>query len=314
MHYDLKISHWSGRLCNNITQLANAIHVARHTQSRLQMPENIRGLRIREFDYSNGEQCTEIEPALFFNLRDELTQIPSNELPSALTWNQRRDLLASEIRTLLPGDFFPTTPPAPAELVIYIRSGDVFHHAGRIKGKHPWVPDFALWAIRMITKKGNPVNPFFVQPPASFYKRVIGSRNWQSIRIIAEDTANPVIPELLRTHPEIQFEPSDLASDIKAVLNACHLAIGYGTFGITLALLNQELQTLFTPEMTELQLGNIGPDDIDGVRIHPFKFRNYIRHGDWKLSAAQKQLMLTHADADLIECTQDSTESAAISR
>lgn len=105
------------------------------------------------------------------------------------------------------------------DLILHIRSGDCFQ------------PTY--WQ-----------SSYYAQPPLQFYLDIINSRNWSSVRIIAEDLGNPMIGRLMEMgYP---YEPNSFQHDISVLLQAQSLAIGQGTIGIAAALLSTKLKNLYT--------------------------------------------------------------------
>lgn len=263
----LILERWENRLCNNITQICHAIHAARKTGSRLELPAHPGMIATRNFDFSAGQALSETLRDPFFMLRPERIGI------KAVSWENRRRTLIQDVKPLLPATLFPER--ADDGLVLYIRSGDVFVSTQRIHGR-------------------------YVQPPLSFYTYIINSRAWSGIRIVAEDTYNPVIPALLAKFPQIRFSPGSLEEDIRALLAAKHVAIGYGSFGITWALMSAHIRTLYTPHLIEHTVfGRIWPGDLSDIDVHTFRFRRYLHRG-WRADPEQLALMLAHQERDMI--------------
>jgi hypothetical protein len=290
---ELILERWIGRLCNHITQLCHGIHLAEQTHSRLAVPPHDGLLETRGFDFTGGRPCqTTLTGDFFYPDREPLCDVP-------LGWNERRRILRTYIRPLLPERLFPDV--GEDGLVIHIRSGDIFGKpAGDVEnaGRLASVPILG-WLRRQWRERRAFIHPNFVQPPLPFYRRVIDSRPWSRVRIVAQDEKNPVIPELLRSYGSIEFQPRDLETDISLLLAARNLAVGYGTFGVTWALLSSHLEGIFSPLVPAL-FGELRPGDLDGVRVQSYRFEGYIPHGQWKATEAQRQLMLTLAERNVV--------------
>lgn len=95
------------------------------------------------------------------------------------------------------------------ELVIHLRSGDIFSERAR-------------------------VNPNYGQPPLSFYQEIVQIRRWRKVWVVFENGLNPVISPLISwlAQQRISFEisSSDWKTDISLCLRASHLVGGRGTF------------------------------------------------------------------------------------
>lgn len=100
-------------------------------------------------------------------------------------------------------------PLGDKELVIHLRSGDVF-------------------------RSTNSAPPNYGQPPLAFYQKVLQSRRWEKTWVVFENGLNPVIPALVSwlAQQNINFEisSSDWRTDISLCMQAKHLAGGHGTF------------------------------------------------------------------------------------
>jgi hypothetical protein len=89
------------------------------------------------------------------------------------------------------------------DLVIHIRSGDIFR------------TNFPL--------------SHYIQPPLSFYTRIIDESEFEQIYILSEThLLNPVIPALLAKYKHVHFLSNDLDTDFKLMLN-CHYFVNSNT-------------------------------------------------------------------------------------
>jgi hypothetical protein len=100
------------------------------------------------------------------------------------------------------------------DLVLHIRSGDIFDHTSRVN------KNFNHQLFR-----------WFMQPPYSFYKHIIESITYPKVWIIAENKANPNIDKLLKNYPTVvKYLSNDAVTDFKILLQAKNLAIGTSDF------------------------------------------------------------------------------------
>ena len=271
--YWIQISAWYGGLCNNVTQLTHALHAAVETQSILLMPPKdapcsrdagaktrSRMLKLQASDFSNGAECHGDISGVFFFTHD----VPIFSEIRELNWETRRQVMRRHLRPFLSASLFDVVPSH--ELVIHVRSGDIF----------------------------TTPHPFFVQPPFSFYRKVIESRDWRAVRVVAEDTMNPTIGRILETYPTALFEPGTLEQDIRRLLAAEALVIGYGTFGPIWALLSENVRSLYAPVVPARVFGELLPGDLVDIDVHTFEFRNYIGPTDWKATPEQLRMMVEH--------------------
>ena len=300
MHDKLIIDRWAGRLCNNMTQLCNAIYLAEQTRSQLEVPKHDGWLQVQDFDFSEGAPCPNTIAGAFFELNEQDEVASQGSSPD---WNERMRVLKQYVRPMLPENLFPER--GEDELALHIRSGDVFNRAAKDTADGGAIGIAAITGplLRLYRrlKLGHRAHPNFVQPPLSYYTQIIESHPWSRISIVAEDDENPVIPELLRRYDNVEFQPGDLKSDVTKLLAARHVVIGYGTFGIIWALLSDHIQSLYSPFVPALALGELRCDDIDDCAVHSYQFNNYIPIGQWDASDEQRQLMLTHPTSDVVE-------------
>ncbi len=144
------------------------------------------------------------------------------------------------------------------------------------------------------------VHDCFTQPPLAFYERIINDKPWPYVIITAEDASNPVIHALIKHYDHVKFKQETLEQDIVQLLSAKNLVVGYGTFGITWALMSVHLSNLYCPLMPERIFGKLYPENIEGLEIQSFDFKNYIPLGKWKASKSQKYLMLSYGDENIV--------------
>lgn len=107
----------------------------------------------------------------------------------------------------------------PDDLLMHIRSGDIF--------------DQTKWAVN-----------FYAQPPLNYYLDILSKKKWSNVSIIAENTNNPVINELVKKG--YSFSQSSFKTDLSKLLTTENLVIGQGTIGIACVLLSKKLKNLYT--------------------------------------------------------------------
>ena len=272
------IKEWFGRLCNNLTQITHAYHLAEKTRSRLVLPVHTAldtAALVQVSDFSEGQPIkADVKDNFFF------TEHPLfNEFP--IDFERRRSILRIILPSLIDGYISRLSDRASADvpdLVVHIRSGDVFHR----------INNPTLYAT-----------PNFVQPPLSFYKRIIREGDFQSIQIVAEDKQNPCIDALLEWDKRIFFRKQKPLADISLLLAAKNLVIGYGTFAFTWALASHRLEALYSQLIPAAVFGTIHDGDLRGTRIRAYMVQNYIKTGEWSCSNEQLALMLNHSEDDI---------------
>jgi len=146
------------------------------------------------------------------------------------------------------------------DLFIHIRSGDVF--------------------------KINP-HSYYVQPPLIFYKNII--QNYQKTNIIYEDEKNPCVNELKKLN-NVNMLNTDIEQTLREFLKATYLAIGFGTFGLLLYIMNPNLKKIYMPLYVYEEM----PKGDYGIQVELIDLPNYIKCGEWKSTPEQLDLMINY--------------------
>jgi hypothetical protein len=156
----------------------------------------------------------------------------------------------------------PNQPPQNSSLYIHLRSGDLFC-------SRP--------------------HPAYVPPPLSYYKEL--SKKFDKVVIIAEDGNHPCMGELYKLNNAV-ISYDSLENDLATLSKAENLAIGYGTFGFLIYLMNSCLKTLHLPRycLDALPKGSWGNDTV----LHVIDLPNYIKVGDWKNTDEQRKMLLEY--------------------
>ena len=164
------------------------------------------------------------------------------------------------------------------ELVIHIRSGDVF---------------------------SIPAPAHYVQPPLSYYTSIVEdmlhSGKINSVCIVMEDRINPCANGLVLFLEEknipFHIQSGSLKEDLAYLRSAKHLVFGFGTFGFGVCLLAQELDTVYVFDMGNCY--NSLPNIKNLILVVPREGK-YIARGSWDASREQIQLMLDFKKEDLL--------------
>lgn len=261
--YIFRISKFT-QLGNSLIQLCNAINVGIQTRSQVVMPsigtclDTLDFLKdIPTFDFRKERSCNQMKESKFFFTRESYNYTLNNR--------ERRDILASFVSPHLSlVDYKNITDET---LVIHIRSGDIF---------------------------GGWTHENYVQPPLSFYQKVIEESGCSDILIVTQpDKRNPCIGGLLSWNKDIRVQCGSLREDVSAILNAKNLVIGFGTFGWMLTLLSSNIDRLYCPEVvTDLFSSYF---QVPPFSIKRYKFPNYIEIGDWKNTEDQRKKMVSYS-------------------
>ena len=89
----------------------------------------------------------------------------------------------------------------------------------------------------------------------------------------------------------MRFQSSSLINDVEELCCSSNLAIGFGTFGFLIYLINDKLQNLYIPSyvLNELPEGEWGE-----ITLNVIDLPNYIKCGDWKNTEEQRNIMINY--------------------
>jgi len=278
------ISRPAGRFGNNLMQLVHATHLARElgvdTIYVPPMPWFEAGplprstADITYVDYSDVEDIA--MPSLFGTFLFEDLEPAVRALDGEL----RQRLVGRHVSTL----FRPPPPlgePRPANHVaVHIRSGDLFDR-----------PD---------------PHPNFVQPPLAFYTLALShfgaGRSRVQVTLVYEDEGNPVIAAL-HTFLEEAGTPysvssSSLGADLSTLLEHRALILGRGSFGVAVAALSANVETLYFPWGETRIPGLVRERKLNGHLIEEVEPR-HIEAGEWTNSNEQRRRMIEYPAGNL---------------
>ena len=163
-------------------------------------------------------------------------------------------------------------------LTVHLRSGDVF-------GEKPHLA--------------------YGQPPSAFYERVIDSKSWKQLVVVAEDESNPCLDSLLAYASErsIPAEVSgrEFVDATLAISRSSHLVASRGTFVPAVVYLSKNAKVIYQfeepidriPTMTENQYRTIS--DLSGDYVREIFGRN------WQNTIEQRKLMTSYPKNSLSE-------------
>jgi hypothetical protein len=135
----------------------------------------------------------------------------------------------------------------------------------------------------------------YMQPPLSFYERVIEEGRFHDCLIVTErDRLNPVIEPLLRRHSGVRLnEHRSVLDDIALVLSARNLVLAHSSFTWCLALMSRNLRVLHQPSSFVVR-------GIPWLEVTTWTINNYVTPGEWKASEEQMGLMVEHKGEDVV--------------
>jgi hypothetical protein len=175
----------------------------------------------------------------------------------------------------------PTVEPTDGDLVIHIRSGDIFSR-----------PD---------------PNSGYTQPPLAYYqlcvRQAIEKLGIGRVVLVYEDDLNPCIDALkrwlFRTGVRFQVQAASWDEDLAVLLAGRHCVFGHGSLGPAIVLLSTQMITVFHPSAYRTYcalapargLRRFGVRDAAGC---------YTKQGDWRNTPEQLRLMIDYPIESLV--------------
>jgi hypothetical protein len=285
---------FNGRWGNYVLQLINMCHIAEKlgaeriyacsTEIFLLESVTINDIVFDDVTNSTCERDFQLE-GVFFDIES------FGALADGLDANRRHELALKYVRPLMAPLRQNSDLIGPNDLVVHIRSGDIFQGEEGAGGS-------ALGGF------------FYVQPPLAFYTIIaaaVAQSGIEHVVIISEDSLNPTIFPLVEALQKAKFAVSvrlnhDLNSDLNCMLAARRVVFANGTIGIAVALLSTAIAHgfFFRKEAT----GSVRNVDyfLGDHLIKHFVIdddEGYIRKGEWKNNQEQRSLMLTFPETAL---------------
>ena len=234
----IAISHWYGRLGNNIQQCAVGTMAAALTQSTF---ESIDHEIIRKHKTSFGQNSQEVRSKFFY------WEGPYKEV------NIEKDIIYENMRQVCktwigPQLDVPTTEIPDDTIVIHIRSGDIFD-----KDVH---------------------NPEQYSPnPYYFYTTLLESFE-KAIVVTENDNFNPIV-EQLSYHSKVTIQRGTVAEDFATLLGAKHVAnSGVGTFAVAAVLCSQNIENFYCTDVSDTEQRIRDTIEKSGVEVDTVDLSN----------------------------------------
>ena len=255
----MKLSHWYGRLGNNIQQCAIGTMVAQEVGGtfKQELDHDI----IEKYETTFGSSSEE-QVSKFFYWEGPYREVT---LSSGIITRSMRQVCKEFVfphlrvsRVSVPDD----------TIVIHIRSGDVFDKG--VANPDQYVPN-----------------------PLDFYRQLLDSFD-KALVVTEPDEYNPVVQEL-KKHSKVTVQSLTVQEDFATMLGAKHLASsGVGTFAISAALCSQNIENFYCSDVSISEHLNyhmlVGTD----VKVHVMDLNNYIKPGEWRNTDEQRQFILDY--------------------
>ena len=265
------ISNWSGRLGNNIQQVANCIMAAEknNTDFTQVLDHDI----ISKF-YVNFGSNIKYETGRFYtwealvNCENECYE-GGNETGVGVEHiykNMRRIC-----KRIAPNLNLPKKDPIGEDtIVMHLRSGDNYH--------------------RVFDPPTN-----YVPNPLIFYLNLVESFD-KCILITEPDRDNPIVHELMKID-KVKIQSSTVADDFATLMSAKNVALsGVGTFAMAAALCSTQIKNLYTTDLLLTEHLNYTMMYTTDVEIHEMKLENYLPvfPCSWKNTEEQRKFILDY--------------------
>lgn len=141
---------------------------------------------------------------------------------------------------------------------------------------------------------GKVVHPKYIQPPLSFYEKIINENKNKKISIVYENTLNPVINKLLEKYKNtsnVVFQSSNIIEDILTLSRCKTLVMSMGTFTLIPYMISTTIENIIVPSY--MKEGDIW-FGLEDEFVQDIKLKDYIQIGDWINSSEQRDLMVNY--------------------
>jgi len=206
------INRWYGRLGNNIFQVQNALFVALfHCHEMIQIPKHPY-FNKTIIHLSVERKClNNIQGTFYFRKKIKNIDMCCFEQNCGKVKEILSNLFSMKniVQDLGEND-----------IVIHLRSGDIF-------------------------RKRNGA-PAYIIPPLSFFISLLEKLpNKEKIIVLAEDDRNPILGELQKRYPKLEWKKQSLEEDIEILLGAKNVIESFGTFTPSLLLLSKNIKNIY---------------------------------------------------------------------
>ena len=258
---------WYGRLGNNIIQLVNILHIALYYKYHIKLLKHSLINTAYIVDYINKTIYKNINSAIVtdsfnFFYRDKIKNI------NLEAFDKNKDIVYNILKNALIIKSNDVNPLSENDIVIHIRSGDIF-------SSRP--------------------HPMYIPPPLSFYQKIIDNNNFTNIIIICEDKINPVVNKLLELYPNSIYNKNTLIEDIKIILSAKQIICSVGTFIPALCLLSNNIKIIYNCLNNYIDDKIFIYTDLPITNLYTKELNNYYKQmTPWKNNKIQRRLMLNY--------------------
>lgn len=268
------VSHWSGRLGNNIQQVANCIMLAEKKGDSFyqKLDHDI----LRKFSLNFGADEDSQEYSGRFYCWEPIVHCEKGILEGGNEIGLSKEYVYQNIHRVCKG-YISSKLKLPEKeiidddtIVMHLRSGDNYH--------------------RIFDPPTN-----YIPNPLIYYLNLIESFD-KCLLITEPDRENPIIHELIKID-KVKIQSSSVADDFATLMSAKNLALsGVGTFAVAAALCSNNVQNLFTTDLLLTEHLNYSMLINTSVNVHVMELENYLPvfPCSWKNTEEQRKFILEY--------------------
>lgn len=268
----VSVSHWSGRLGNNIQQVANGIMCAEKNEGVFE--QTLDHDVIDKFTLSFGE--SKANGSGRFYSWEPLVHCEKGILEGGNETGVDTDHIFFNMQRICkeyiaPNLIIPHSYPIGSDtIVMHLRSGDNYH--------------------RIFDPPTN-----YIPNPLIFYLNLIESFD-KCILITEEDRQNPIVHELSKID-KVQIQSSTVADDFATLMSAENVALsGVGTFAMAAALCSSQIKNLYTTDLLLTEHLNYTMLYNTSVNVNVMELENYLPvfPCSWKNTEEQRKFIIDY--------------------
>jgi len=268
------VSHWSGRLGNNVQQIANCIMFAEQKKDTFfqKLDHGIIGKFVLNFGLQEDSQeyCGRFyswEPT--FHCEKGIFE-GGNEIGVS------KEHVYTNINRICKQYISPNLKLPLKEIigddtiVMHLRSGDNYH--------------------RIFDPPTN-----YIPNPLVYYLNLVDSFD-KCVLITEPDRENPIIHELMKID-KVKIQSSTVEDDFAILMSAKNLALsGVGTFAMAAALCSNNIKNLYTTDLLLTEHLNYSMLFNTDVNVHVMELENYLPvfPCSWKNTEEQRKFILEY--------------------
>jgi len=268
------VSHWSGRLGNNIQQVANCIMFAEQKGGKFdqKLEHNI----INKFTLNFGLHENSKEYSGRFYSWEPTFHCERNEYEGINEIGISKEYVYENMHRVCKSFITPNLKIPKKDviqddtIVMHLRSGDNYH--------------------RIFDPPTN-----YIPNPLIYYLNLIESFD-KCILITESDRENPIVHELMKIDKVI-IESSTVEDDFATLMSAKNIALsGVGTFAMAAVLCSNNIQNLYTTDLLLTEHLNYSMMFNTDVVVNVMELENYLPvfPCSWKNSEEQRKFILDY--------------------